>query len=75
MKVVVTVFNTGVKAATVKEAHAIIIIIIIIGNLWRPISGEPRALTKQISMPDPHTHTHPQTLHPPTHTNTAKTQA
>ena len=33
------------------------IIMIAIGNLWRPISWEPRVLTKQISMPHPHTHT------------------
>ena len=50
------------------------------GNLWRPISWEPRALTKLISMPhthahtytnitDTHTHTHTQT-HTHTHTNT-----
>ena len=29
----------------------------IIGNLWRPISWEPRALTKQITMPHTHTST------------------
>ena len=46
---------------------------VIIGHLWRPISQEPSALTKQISMPDPHTHTHPQTPHPHTHTHCKNT--
>ena len=43
--------------------------IIIIGNLWRPISWEPRVLTKQIAC---HTHTQPHKhpTHPHTHTHT-----
>ena len=47
------------------------IIIIMIGNLWRPITWEPRALTKQISMSHPHTHTPTNTpTHPHPHHST-----
>ena len=44
------------------------LIIIIIGNLWRPISWEPRALTKADKHIHFNTHTHTHKLHATAHT-------